>query len=560
MLEFDYSPNDDIPGLAYLLHVVAGKATVTHGTRLDTHGQFFTDGAWAGDFSAGRFDETFFCGTGCRISAEGLTLVSASTPLERLLVVRIGRDLMASNSLPFLLTMLDDSLDEDWLFYRSLFTASGISFRHAPRSFKTKKGRDVRILLGETAEVGSAGTISATRRPLNRDFRDFHDYRSTLAGTTAAVVRNAQSELRVTRYEPLVSLSGGYDSAAVAVWMSDAGGRRAVTLLRREGAELVDYPGPIADALGLELHGVERDTWRDRIDFPDAEIACAGTGFLDIPFLALETELLGALLFVGHPGGNVWQRDGYRLHRDIWRGNDTCGQGLSEYRLRVGFVQCPIPYMGATAGYSLTRISNSAEMGPWRIGGHYDRPIPRRIIEEAGVERGTFATRKYAGGARIYSDADRRASGTAAQMQADLQRFMTMQGAASFAAYCADGHAHRHHLKMRAANAATWTYHKLDAFDYRFGRALRSFGIKGLLPRRFMTWVGWRFVVRSDYTSLLPHWGTSLIKARYKPALEKEREEAGPSTAEGPLADAQPGKLLNDASRPSGTTTKGKPN
>ncbi len=35
-------------------------------------------------------------------------------------------------------------------------------------------------------------------------------------------------------------------------------------------------------------------------------------------------------------------------------------------------------------------------MDPWRIGGDYDRPIPRRILEQQGVRRDKFGIRKLA--------------------------------------------------------------------------------------------------------------------------------------------------------------------
>ena len=37
-------------------------------------------------------------------------------------------------------------------------------------------------------------------------------------------------------------------------------------------------------------------------------------------------------------------------------------------------------------------------MGDWRVGGDYDRPIPRRIVESAGVPRDYFGMRKMGGG------------------------------------------------------------------------------------------------------------------------------------------------------------------
>lgn len=45
---------------------------------------------------------------------------------------------------------------------------------------------------------------------------------------------------------------------------------------------------------------------------------------------------------------------------------------------------------------SIARISLSDEMSPWRLGTTYDRPIPRRIVEEAGVEREAFGQHKKA--------------------------------------------------------------------------------------------------------------------------------------------------------------------
>ena len=38
----------------------------------------------------------------------------------------------------------------------------------------------------------------------------------------------------------------------------------------------------------------------------------------------------------------------------------------------------------------------SNEMDPYRIGGNYDRPVPRRIVEEAGVARLLFGQTKKA--------------------------------------------------------------------------------------------------------------------------------------------------------------------
>jgi len=497
------------------MRVRDGRAEVTHGSRVETTSWFFTDGIWAGAFGEGRFDQSFFCGTGVIDSRSGLTIVSASTPLDRVFTTTMGPELFASNSLPFFLAMIDDSLDEDWLFYRSQFIAAKTGFRIARRQFSTRRGRRVRVVTGETAVVGQGGELIPRLRPLDSDFADFGHYRSTLAATVAALVANSRCLERRLPLEPLVSLSAGYDSTAVAVLVSEAGGKHAATMLRYgEDGELVDHPGMATARLGLRLKEFERDTWRDRTDLPDAEIAAAGTEFIDIPFLALEEELPGKVLFVGYPGDNVWGRHNFRCYRDIVQ-TDTCGQGLAEYRLRVGFVLCPVAYIGATAHPSLYRITTSPEMAPWSVGGHYDRPIARRIIEEAGIDRGSFAVRKYAGSALVYSNTRRYRSSDESAMRAEMSEFMTKAGAASFVSFCLDGRLHRHRAKMRAVTGASRVYHKLDALNWRIGRRLHRRGIKSLFPRRIMARIASRSVVHADYTYLFPHWGTEVTKAAY---------------------------------------------
>ena len=52
--------------------------------------------------------------------------------------------------------------------------------------------------------------------------------------------------------------------------------------------------------------------------------------------------------------------------------------------------------MGARRKAEIIAITESDEMQPWRIHTAYDRPIPRRIAEEAGIPRQAFGQAKYA--------------------------------------------------------------------------------------------------------------------------------------------------------------------
>ena len=47
-------------------------------------------------------------------------------------------------------------------------------------------------------------------------------------------------------------------------------------------------------------------------------------------------------------------------------------------------------------------INRSPEMKPWCVVGNYDRPIVRRIVEEAGVPREPFGNRKHGGGGYLH--------------------------------------------------------------------------------------------------------------------------------------------------------------
>lgn len=69
---------------------------------------------------------------------------------------------------------------------------------------------------------------------------------------------------------------------------------------------------------------------------------------------------------------------------------------FSEVRLHIGYTQVPVPYIGARRRKELFVLANSDAMRPWSIGGTYDRPIPRRIGEDAGVPRALFGQIKLA--------------------------------------------------------------------------------------------------------------------------------------------------------------------
>jgi hypothetical protein len=54
----------------------------------------------------------------------------------------------------------------------------------------------------------------------------------------------------------------------------------------------------------------------------------------------------------------------------------------------------PLLFIGGLRCHEIYRISNSQEMKAYSIGGDHDRPVPRRILEDAGVSRLAFGQTK----------------------------------------------------------------------------------------------------------------------------------------------------------------------
>ena len=78
------------------------------------------------------------------------------------------------------------------------------------------------------------------------------------------------------------------------------------------------------------------------------------------------------------------------------RRGDLGGHGMGELRLALGFVQLPLPFIGARQKADIVRITESSEMDPWRWETRTIDPFHRRIAEEAGVPRNLFGQSKMA--------------------------------------------------------------------------------------------------------------------------------------------------------------------
>jgi hypothetical protein len=157
---------------------------------------------------------------------------------------------------------------------------------------------------------------------------------------------------------------------------------------------LPDAGARIGEMLGVDVTVIARDAWRRRGGIEVPFIAADAKGE-DVRLAGAEAFLYGRVLLTGYHGDRMWAIRNRALSGDIVRA-DQSGLSLAEYRLRAGFIHCPVPFFGVRQIADVHAISRSPEMRRWDVSGLYNRPIPRRIAEEAGVPRAEFARRKQA--------------------------------------------------------------------------------------------------------------------------------------------------------------------
>lgn len=398
---------------AWALEVTAEGVDVYAGAAVETGDGFIAEGAWAGEFTLEGFvNSSFRCGSGAVIATDEVTLCAPTHSVEPVYGYTSGHRMLASNSL-HLIVALDREAEPPNIG----------KARVAARTLKAGRSDYERILYETGAGVMrrfAFGTVRFDRATLqfsedhprsHISFEDYLEYSDGLVETLDSLATNARDSRRTVPYGAIVTtVSSGYDSAACAALAKRLGAREAVTLTAGRG-NISDSGKPVADALGLTCHEYERfgadltvqDGNSEYAHYLDAaHLTAEHTDFLatintteDLFFSAFAPHLEGAIVLTGFHGDKAWDMN-CSSGADITRG-DNSGTGLDEFRKRIGFVNVPVPYIGVENHADLARISNSEEMAAYRVGGRYDRPLPRRIAEDAGVPRGTFGIKKSMG-------------------------------------------------------------------------------------------------------------------------------------------------------------------
>ncbi len=246
------------PKLAWLARLVEGsdQVTIFHGPMAEVGSDWLAAAVWAGDFSAGDFDQTdLIFGSGVRLRGDKVVFVSSGAGQERLWHASLAGMTHVSNSLPAILATAGLSLRNDYPGYRDdILTVETKGWQSYTPTIPTDSA-DVHLVYFRNL-VFDGRTLREEEKPDGAPgFAGFGDYFAFLTSSARRVGQNLSAAERRHKVVPLATISSGYDSGAAAVIAGYAGCKAAVTI--RNSSSLwrgSDSGEQVARHLGHVLH------------------------------------------------------------------------------------------------------------------------------------------------------------------------------------------------------------------------------------------------------------------------------------------------------------------
>lgn len=384
------------PKLSWFANVTDDTVSVLHGCRVEYSDEWIFEGAWAGEFGKGDFDREapVIIGTGIRLRENTVSFVCSTGALDRLFYVDRTKELLVSNSLACLLSAANLRLDSAFPYSKTL-RGYLKKHRYRPKTLPTLDGDEIHFLTYEKL-VYSQEALEERIPAAEDSFTSFEEYMEFLRSRIFAIRANLQDERRRFKVAPVATISKGYDSGASAAIAKPLGIRSALTISRVGKLQHDDSGEEIAEKLGIPVKSVSER----RSAYQDYDLVLAGLGLSDdLNMTQFDYPEDLTLLIVGTAGDFVWQnviKKEFDDSNHFLDRHDTTTCQLAEWRLHKGVFLANIPSIGASRVDCLKQINTSSAMDPWRTGGGYDRPIPRRILEQQGVGRDKFGVKKLA--------------------------------------------------------------------------------------------------------------------------------------------------------------------
>ena len=391
-----YFCDDNIPRLSWFMQIKHGSDIVQciHGPWVETGSDYFIEGAWAEKYETKNFhDSCTLMGSGAVITNKCLTICTPCNSAECVYSIRSNGSIFFSNSIAFLLTKVQDNIDIKYLEYESDILSISNGLYKYKRTIPTQMGNEVHLHYFCNIQLDYQGDVTILDKPLPPRFKSFDDYYKYLSDCVKGIANNLLSPERSFKYSPIVFCSNGYDSPTCAVLGRMIDCDEAVVYESKK-KQRSDSGKVIATQLGYtNIHEKEE---LDYLKYDCAEdFVSSGELGTSIFFASSQALLEGKFLLSGLHGDKVWDKNA-KVNHDLKR-SFYPDAAMKEFRLRVGFIKVTVPFFGVMRHEDIVRISNSNEMSPWTLNNDYDRPIPRRILEESGVPRKEFGFSKSGG-------------------------------------------------------------------------------------------------------------------------------------------------------------------
>lgn len=291
--------------------------------------------------------------------------------------------------------MSDSELDPSYLGYESDFSSILKGIYEYRKSIPLKDGSRFQLHYYCNLLINRNFELVELKKSLIRPFSNYEDYEYRLLQTLNRFVKNAQAPERKIKYNLIATISKGYDAAACSAIAYEIGCRKVVSFNKPKKYE-DDCGDDIAKRLGYnDIITKSADEYLNNESLVEAEFVSSGELGSGIVFSVFENEFKDNVVFIGERGDKIWDKNRTDSNNEFRFENEIfTGTSMVENRLRVGYIVLPMPLFGASQWISIHTISNSSEMEPYSIGGTYDRPIPRRILETRNVDREMFGLKK----------------------------------------------------------------------------------------------------------------------------------------------------------------------
>lgn len=324
--------------------------------------------------------------------------------------------------------------------------------------------------------------------------------------TIRSLIENGRASSRKKPYGTVTTISRGYDAACASVLAHEAGCDTALTLSspRRYAADSgVEIAKTIGFARIIEGDG---NSSLANTSYREAESAAGGDVGCLVALSAFEGHYRDCLMFLGLKGDCIWDKNASYANSNFNFGHmSIAAEQNPEHFLNCNTIAINVPLILGDRWEEIYRLSNSREMEAYSVGGDYDRPVPRRIIESAGVVRSAFGFRKTGAGFTFRFEPTLKA----------VRKKMSPRSYNSFSAFCS----RRKHSRLKYLRAVT-RYFRINApfyIGYIAGRLHLPYKMKEV-P-----------YISSPMSELMIQWGIDMMKSRYSRALQ-DNQTSTPSS------------------------------